>query len=530
MRLADHIREGRKGVDARRVLTIVWFGALVFLLLTGLLLLLQRLGLTLNLTMIILGSATLLMLLVLAWLGRTMSSAHFFYANRMAGSTALGVGGLTDWISGSFLVLLLVLPLAGKMVLAPALMLGFVLQTGLFAMTFQRSGVATVSGFMDWRTRSRSTGLATLAVTLGILGLLIVADGLVLLRLVEQVTGLSGPAVTIATLALAGLPALLGGWLSLVLVNGVLAVWMVLSLLAPAIATGFMRNWLASQAAIAPNTQTIDPLQLADSALPLVGANWGVGSISGLSVGLTLFVLACGFATLPTALSRAALARQPIAAMETNSWTSLAAFLVLSAVPLSLALIAPQPEAAQLAQLLRTDGVLYALPHLALTLAALNALSVCLHTFAVALARALRRTRRLDPGEQSMFPARLVTLGLLVGLYFIAPLPLPARLSTPGDMLLAALALGAGGLFLPLLFFIWGPVMHRFAGGFAALAGGAAVATGFWFGRMPVLEAGLMGMGISGGIMLLAAFPALLSGKPREDLRHAQLRDPTPIS
>ncbi|MEM9732926.1 MAG: hypothetical protein AAF903_05485 [Pseudomonadota bacterium] len=530
MKLADHIREGRKKVDARRLLTIVWFGALVFVLLVGLLLLLQRLGLTLTLTMIILGSATLMMLLVLAWLGRTMSSAPYFYANRMAGPTALGVGGLTDWVSGSFLVLLLVLPLTGKMVLAPALMLGFVLQTGLFVMAFQRSGVATVSGFMDWRTRSRSTGLATLAVTLAMLGLLIVADGLVLLRMVEQVVGVSGPVMVVATLGLAGLPALMGGWLSLVLVNGVLAVWMVLSLLVPAIATGFLRPTLQAQAQISPNTQTIAALDLADGTLPLVGMTWGLDGLSGLSIALTLFVLACGFATLPTALSRAALARQPIAAMETNSWTSLTAFLVLSAVPLSLALIAPQPEVPELAQLLRTDGVLYALPHLALTLAALNALFVCIHTFAVALARALRRTRRLDPGEQSMFPARLVTLALLTGLYFIAAMPLPPRLSTPGDMLLAALALGAGGLFLPLVFFIWGPVMHRLTGGLAALAGATAVGVGFWFGKIPILEAGLMGMGLSGGIMLLAAMPALLSRKPREDLRHAQLRDPTPIS
>lgn len=527
MMLADHLRQPSKGIDARRFLTVVWSGALLFGAIIALLLLLQRLGLPLTLIMIILGTFTLLILLVLAWAGRTVASAPFFYANRLAGSTALGLGGLNDWVSGAFLVMLLALPLAGKMVLAPALMLGFVLQTGLFAMAFQRSGVATVSGFMDWRTRSRSTGLATLVVTLLILALLILADALVLLRIVEQLVGVSGPIITAIALGLAGLPALMGGWRSLVLVNGVLAVWMLMGLLVPALATGFFQAYLGAQAEIAPNLQTLAPLQLADSTLPLVGIEWGMGSAS---FALTLLVLACGFATMPQALSRAALASRPVAAMEANTWAALAAFLVLSAVPLSLALIAPSPEAPQLAQLLRTDGVLYALPHLALALAALNALSVCLHAFAVAVARALRRTRRLDPGEQSMFPARLFLAALLVALYFIMPMTLPEGFSTPGDLLLAALALGAGGLFMPLLFFIWGPIMHRFAGGIAALSGAATVAAAHLLAAIPVLSAGLMGMGVSGAVMVLAMIPALLSRKPRYDLRHAQLRDPTPIS
>ena len=255
MSLADHLPSNRKALDGQRIFHILWLAGSALCVAIIALLLLQRLGLTLP---YVLGTGSVWIALgfvILAAIGRTMSSLPFFFAGRLSGSSTLGLAGATDFVGGAFLITFLGAGLLGQMVLAPALMFGILVQTILFATAFQRSGVATLPGFFARTGKSQTLGLASLLVLVPVMLMLIVAEFQVTRASVLSITRLDETVALWGMLILATLPCVTGGWLSLVLVNGVMTVWMLIGLLLPAVVTGFAPGMLRSDLVLEQNVR-----------------------------------------------------------------------------------------------------------------------------------------------------------------------------------------------------------------------------------------------------------------------------------
>ena len=531
MNMAGRKPFGGRGLDESRIFNILWLSGTAFCAALLMMLLLQRLGVPMNLMS---GTTTIwvsVSIFILAWFGRTMTSYPFFYAGRLAGSAPLGLGGLNDWLGGAFLILFFSASLTGKIILAPSLMLGILLQATLFTVAFHRSGVATLPGFFAWRSQSQLAGLIVLLVVIAILSLLIIAEFTVAVDMFARITQITHANSIWFVVVLSVLPALIGGWSSLIIVNGVLAAWLMICVLTPALITGFFRGFLRAGLDQEVNGHSIQQLQATgEQVLGLSSGDLAGGELAGEALAggnanvlillTTALVLSTGFSVLPHALSRLSLSKHQISAIEGLGWSALAAFLVLSALPLSIGLIGVNPSSSTLALLLKSQPVLHLLPYMALLFAAFNAMSATLFALSSAVVRAFRRSRNLNPGEQSIFSTRLLAVLVAACLIVIPSNQIP----TPGALLIMALSLSAGALFIPMVASIWLSSIPRTALILAVIAGAGVVVTWVFLMKGNITSAGALGMAAGSGVVLLGRIFTLIRKPRNSDLRLADIR------
>ena len=507
---------GSSGVGAQRIIAILGLASGAYCAMVGVMILLQRLGVPLDLMSGAITFWVCASIFVLSWFGKNMTSAPFFYGGQEADSSPLGLGSLNDWLSGAFLILFFSASLTGKIILAPSLMLGLLLQAALFAVAFHRTGVATLPGFFAWRNQSRLAGFIVLLVVAAILSLLIIAEFTVSVDIFTRITQIDPTKSLWFMLVLAVLPALIGGWSSFIIVNSVLAVWMLISVLAPAIVTGFFPDLLKAGLGLDVNGQVILPLQaIGEQALGLSG-----GSSNILLLLVTALVLSTGFSVLPHSLARLSLSKHQITALESLGWSALATFLVLSALPLSIGLIGANPSSSTLALLLKSQPVLHMLPYIALLFASFNALAVTMFALSSAVVRTLRRSRNLNPGEQSIFSTRLLVVLLSNSLAFLPSQFIPE----PGTLLIMALSLSAGALFVPMTASIWLSSIPRTAITLAVVTGAVVVLSGVYLEYKELVIPGALGMGASAAVIIIGRIFSLFSKPKSPDIRLAELR------
>ena len=222
-----------------------WIGLCTFVSLLAVFLLLQRLGLPTEIVVGAIFTLSAATFFGLTWISRTMRSSVFFFANRALGPFTSGLGSCSDFLSGAILILFFSTHLAGKMVIATGLVLGVLFQAALFSAPFQRSGVASVPGYFAWRFERQITGYLALIAVFGMLAMFAMAEFQVARNLLQVQTGLPLEQAGWVILLLAVLPSLFGGWTGLLLVNAVLAIWMLACTLIPAIGTGFFASILS---------------------------------------------------------------------------------------------------------------------------------------------------------------------------------------------------------------------------------------------------------------------------------------------
>ena len=447
MTLGERIPDATRTILRSNANTMFWLALFTFLSTLVVFVLLQRLGLP---TEIVIGAIFILSIVAiagLAWTSRTMTSSVFFYANRALGPFTSGLGSTSDLLSGAMLILFFSTNLAGRMVIATGLVLGVLLQAALFSSAFHRSGVSSLPGYFTWRYQRKIIGYPALLAVFALLAMLAMAEFQVANSILQIQTGLPLEQTAWIVVILAVLPSVFGGWTGLLLVNATLVIWMLACTLVPAVATGFFAPALSQALQMDLLGNPLEVLNLAPS-MTLLGA----GDFASIAtIVLSVFMIAAGVSTLPHTLSRLSTNSRPVEAIESVGWLALMVFLMLSALPLSLGLIIASPTSTELAVVLQGQPVLQMLPYFVVLFAALNALSVTLFTAASSVVRATSRMRNLDPGDQSVFSTRLGVL-LLAGVLLKWPESLTV---SPEYLLVSALMLAAGGLFVPLVASTW---------------------------------------------------------------------------
>ena len=450
-----------------RLAAMLWIsGAVLFVLLLAATLF-GRLGLPLALIAFGLLLAAAVAIVVLGWFGRTMTSVHYFFAERTVPSAASGFSGGADWAGGAFILIFMSLDTFDRTVMAPAVMFGIFLTAILFASAFFRSGVSTLPGYFSWRFPRAGAGFLSIPIVSAILLAFVVAE----FAVARDVLALLIPAplenITWAVLLLAVIPVLLGGWLSLLFANLALILAVMVCVLVPTLLIGGAPGLLQSDGTLSGS--------IAD--LPIVSELTAsqTGSTDLGSVFTLMLVLSAGFSVLPHALSRLALVDRPVAASEHVGWAALFVFVLISTTPLSFGLIMGQDELKL--ELLASQPVLHVMPYIALLLLSYNGLAATLMAFSAGLVRGVQRSRSLDPGERSMVGTRLVAIlvaSSIGALLATDSLPIIA-------LFIGALCLGAAALFVPLVSAIW---LSRIPS--IAYSLSIAVGTGFYFGTIYV--------------------------------------------
>ena len=522
MNLNERLPTDRRTFDGARMTTVLWLAGLGFAGTCITLFLLHRLGLPMVYSMGITFTFLLATTLVLSWITRTMTSSRFFFAGHQATAPVLGLGGQSDWACGAFLILFFSVSLTEKVILAPALMLGILLQAVLIASAFQRSRVLTLPGFFAWRGQTQMPGHITLLVSVAILLAISLAEFEIAHSILSALSGLKIDHAAIVVILVAILPSIFGGWHALLLINAAFVTILIICLMGPAILVGFLPDLL----------QTARGLEGVETGLANLNlAPFSIFSTSdelhsaGLII-LTMFVFAAGFAALPHSISRLSLNNRPISSVESLGWTALIIFLSFSALPLSIGLIINPPSSVSLAELLQTHPVFAMLPYFAVLLAAINGLAVTVFSASAAIVRALRRFRNLNPGEQSIFSTRLVIVLIALAILFS---PAENRPSA-STLFIAALLISAAGLFIPLVTNIWIAQIPQWSIALAVIGGTACVALGL-FGRTTVPQFELvtwsaMGMGVAMAILLIGRLTNRRTALHQSDARLNEIRNP----
>lgn len=429
-------------LNTRQVVTVLWIGSLVFCAMIVALVLLNRLGLPLDFSNFLNTIFFSFGVVILGWMGRTMTSRHFFFAQKHTNSAASGWGGGTDWASGAFLLILVSVSFQQRGIWIIAIMLGLLLMGLLFARAFHRADVSTLPGFLSWRFPESGAGLLAIPVSSIVLLLLLIAEFEVARSTLAIIDSVNTTQLGWFILFLAVAPAILGGWMSLVFLNIVLALWLAISILLPTLLLGLAPQIFTSDSAnLGPDSNLAPLTSIMTLDLPATGF---------FQTLIVVAVLAMGFAAAPHALSRLSLVAKPVGAIEHVGWSALFVFIVLSAFGLSIELVS-QSANVELATLLTTQPVLHVLPYFAVLFAACNALPVTLLTLSAGIVRGVQRTRRIDPGERSMFGTRMciVTVAGAVGWWFA-----DTQIEV-GTYFVVALCFASGTLFVPLVSTAW---------------------------------------------------------------------------
>ena len=429
-------------LSTRQIITVLWVGCLVYSTMIIALILLNRLGLPIDFSHLLHTIFVSCGVILLGWMGRTMTSRHFFFAQKRANSAASGWSGGTDWSGGAFLLILVSVSFYQRGIWIIAIMLGLLIMSLLFARAFHRAGVSTLPGFLAWRFPESGAGLLAIPASSIVLLLLAIAEFEVARSTMAIIDSVNAGQLTWFILFLAVVPAVLGGWMSLVFLNIVLALWLAISVLLPTLMLGLVPHIFTSDSA------SLGPDSILAALTPIVALDIPASGLMQTSI--AVLVLAMGFATSPHALSRLSLVAKPVAAIEHVGWSALFVFIVLSAFGLSIELVS-QSANAELATLLTTQPVLHVLPYFAILFAACNALPATLLALSAGIVRGVQRTRRIDPGERSMFGTRLCILAIAgaIGWWFR-----DANIDV-GTYFVVALCFAAGTLFVPLLSTAW---------------------------------------------------------------------------
>ena len=467
MTLGERIPDTGRKFDRSNAITLFWFALFAFLGALAIFLLLQRLGLPTEVVVFAIATFGIIAIVGLSWISRTMNSPLFFFANRALGAFTSGLGSTTDLLSGAMLVLFFSTHLAGKMVIASGLVLGILLQAALFSAAIQRSAVSNVPGFFTWRFQRKIVGYPALLVTFAVLLLFAMAEFQVAKNILHVQTGLPLEQTALIIAILAVLPSLFGGWTGLLLVNATLTIWILVCTLVPAAATGFFAHILGRELELGFLRSPLESLEL----LPLTILFGPDGDPSGLTIIVSVLAIAMGASTLPHSLSRLSTNSREVEAIESVGWLALMVFLMFSALPLSVGLIIAPPTSDNLAAILQSQPVLQMLPYFVILFAALNALAATLFAAASSMVRASSRLRNVNPAERSVFVTRLCVL-----LFAAMLVKWPEALTpSPEHLLVGALMVCAGGLFVPLAAGAWlASVSARSAS--AAIGAGAAIA------------------------------------------------------
>ena len=329
-------------LDTSSIVYLLWmvFGA--FLAVIGLLFLFERLGLPQEVVhggILVFAVAAVMFL---AMIGKTMTGAYYFFCDRQAKASVIGFSSGTDWAGGTFFIFFLAASPALKHLLAPSLVLGMFLLSGLFAALFYRSGALTLPGFFFWRYQSSASGWVALLVTSLALFLLSLAELQVAAQMLPALGFSNQTAGLVILLGLALLPGLAGGWLSLMFVNVVLALWIIVAMTVPTFVVGFLPGVFTQDISDGPVRNLLTELPLPN--LELTEPNSLLGSLT------VIITLSCGFAVLPHALSRLALGRRSFAAIEHVGWGTLFVFVVLASFALSVGLLSSSGKHRQIGQ------------------------------------------------------------------------------------------------------------------------------------------------------------------------------------
>lgn len=460
MSLADRLDVGGRRIGQGRLALILWLAAVALLGAAVLLVTLQRLGLSLEVANAVAAGWIVCAVVLTGWTGRTIKASRFFFADRAARAAPLGIGGISVWCSGAFVLLYFGGESMTRALLLVALFTGIALYGCLFAGPMRASMAASISGALSWRYESRGPAFAILPGSIIVVILMMVCEQTVSAHLFARFSGLSVQVSSLVVMLLAVIPALLGGWTSLFIINAVLGLWVLIALLLPAIVVGFMPFMLPAPGA---GAEALSVLVLRSSEAVL---NAGASNNSWTMVGAFL-VLATGFASLPQALARASLATRRSAAVETAAWSALALFLMVSAFGLSIGLVIAEQAGSPQAVLLQSQIALAIMPHVALFFLTFNALSTALWVAASTLTRTLRSGRLSEPGGGSMFTIRVLLIGAAV---LLGAMIDPESIDAP-RLLVSTIALSSSALFVPLFCTFWIGWASRTAVMAAALAG-----------------------------------------------------------
>ncbi|MDD9910079.1 MAG: hypothetical protein OXR62_10345 [Ahrensia sp.] len=442
MSLADAIPDLDRAVGPQTVLRFVIACGLAFFTFIALLFTMEKLGLSGRVVSAVVTVWAVFAIAFVSWFGRSVSGAQFFRARGQNMPFVAGLGGAFGWLSASVIFALFALDSAEAFILLAAVSLAFVLQAVLFAHRFGGCAHTTLPDMVLAHCGARASGLATMLACLLALAPLALAEFKIAASLLTQLSGLSAQSAMIALCVIATVPTLLGGWQSLIVVNACLGLWILLSLLSPAVLVGFLPTLLTNISAgdgsfLAPidmNAQST-MLDLASTADAI----------------LLLIVNATGIAAFPHLLARLPLAGQRIASIEGLAWSSLIVFLALSALLLSVGLVLTNPSSTEMSVLLQSNTSLAILPYAALLWTAINALSMCLLVASQTLVLSLRARIEREPGVGSMFAARLVVMALSITLWVSAS-KIDLNII---DLLILAVAISASSVFPSLLSAAW---------------------------------------------------------------------------
>jgi len=227
-------------LSTRQIITVLWVGCLVYSTMIIALILLNRLGLPIDFSHLLHTIFVSFGVILLGWMGRTMTSRHFFFAQKRANSAASGWSGGTDWSGGAFLLILVSVSFYQRGIWIIAIMLGLLIMSLLFARAFHRAGVSTLPGFLAWRFPESGAGLLAIPASSIVLLLLAIAEFEVARSTMAIIDSVNAGQLTWFILFLAVVPAVLGGWMSLVFLNIVLALWLAISVLLPTLMLGLV--------------------------------------------------------------------------------------------------------------------------------------------------------------------------------------------------------------------------------------------------------------------------------------------------
>ncbi len=487
MSLADRIPSEDRSLDAGGVSFVLSFSAFAFVGFLLLLYTLQRLGIDGDVSTSLAAAWIAASILILSWLGQSVSGSRFFFAAHKAEAISTGIGGASCWAGGAVVATFFALPTGDGYRLLVALMLGLALQTFLLARPINTGSRSTLPGLLARRYDSRIVGLVCLIVCLFVLGAVSVAEFEIAILAFSSLTQLSPQVVIWIVLGLAILPIMFGGWQALLLVNACVGIWILLCMLTPALIAGFFPAILEGKA----QSGALDPI-----VLPTAGEVFSSATPFG-SLNI-LLVMAFGFAILPQTMARSALAKSRIAAAEGLGWTGLVIFLLLSTLFLSIGLVIQSGTETQLGKLLKSSVTISVLPHLALFLLAFNALSVTLFVAATSIVRAIRAHGDREPGVGSMFAVRLMVLILAAALIYGRDY---ITFGVP-ELLISALAISAAGLFPVLVTSFWFTGSSQLFAAIAMVAGTACACSAFFISLYDIPTSGTLGAGCSMALAL----------------------------
>lgn len=483
-RLADRIPDHDRSIDARGTTFLLSCVGFAFAGFVALIYTLERLGLPGVVSTSLMSGWIVLSLLLVSWLGRTVNSLRFFFAARQSEALPIGLGGASCWLSGVVIITLFALPQNAQFIFVVAMMLGLAMQAFLFASPANDSDASTLPGLMVRRHEASHVGLICLVACLIVLCPLAIAEYGVAVDLFILVSGWSAANAALVVCFLALLPTLLGGWQALLLVNVCIGIWIVLSMLGPALIVGFLPFLLAVP--VEAGDQTVTPLAIALQQGLFLSDSLATAAVS-------LIVFAAGFAAMPQTLSRISVASSRVSAVEGLGWSGLVIFLSLSALLLSVGLITETGLESKLGRMLRSSTALVVLPYAAVFLAAFNALAVTIFVAANTLIRSARYYRDREPGVGSMFAVRLLAMALTILIWASSA----AIELSPTNLLLLALSLAAASLFPVLAFSLWVSRIPAWAASLAMLVGAGTVLAGILTHTFDIATSGVLGMAAS---------------------------------